>query len=78
MAESVAHHSAMPKRFDVVATLRQQLRDAQAIVDRMDKAIRVLERLVSKIPGRRRMSTAGRKRIAAAQRKRWAKYKALK
>jgi hypothetical protein len=68
----------MPK-LDVVAILKLQHREAKASVDRLDEAIRVLERLGGKGPGRRSgISTAGRKRIAAAQRKRWAKTRLVK
>ena len=68
-------------RLDVVAILRTQHREAQASVSRLDEAIRVLEQLGGKGPGRRlgsRMSAAGRRRIAAAQRKRWAKLRLVK
>jgi len=70
----------MPK-LDVVAILKLQHKEAQATVDRLDEAIRVLESLGKHTGGRRgprRMSAAGRARIAAAQRKRWAKIRAAK
>jgi negative regulator of replication initiation len=67
----------MPK-LDVVAILKLQHKEAKATVNRLDDAIRVLERLGNKGPGRRTMSLAGRKRIAAAQRKRWAKLRLVK
>ena len=72
--------SGMPK-FDVVALLRMQHREATATVDRLDEAIRVLERLGGKgsvRSGSRTISAAGRKRIATAQRKRWAKLRLVK
>jgi hypothetical protein len=71
----------MPIRPNVVAILRKQFKEAKASVSRLDEAIRALERLGGKGPGRRRghrMSAAGRKRIAAAQRKRWAKLRLVK
>ena len=69
----------MLKRLDVVAILKQQLREAKANVDGLHHAVRALERLGR--TGRRRsggISAAGRKRIALAQRKRWAKIRAGK
>lgn len=68
----------MPTHLDVVTILRKQLKETKISVSRLDEAIRVLERLGGKGPGRRRMSAAGRKRIAAAQRKRWAKLRLVK
>lgn len=69
----------MLKRLDVVAILKQQLREAKATIDRLHHAILALERLGR--TGRRRaggISAAGRRRIAAAQRKRWAKLRLVK
>jgi hypothetical protein len=69
----------MLKRLDVVAILRQQLREAKATVGRLHQAVRALERLGR--TGRRRVgkiSAAGRKRIAVAQRARWKKLRLVK
>jgi hypothetical protein len=64
---------------NVVAILRQQLREAKATVDRLHHAIRALERLGRS--ERRRsgeISAAGRKRIAEAQKARWKKFRLVK
>lgn len=69
----------MRKRLDVVAILRQQLKEAKATVGRLHQAVRALERLGH--TRRRRagkISAAGRKRIAAAQRARWRKLRLVK
>ena len=71
--------SRMPTRLNVVAILKQQLREAKATIDRLHHAILALERLGR--TGRRRaggISAVGRRRIAAAQRKRWAKLRLVK
>ena len=72
----------MPKHLDVVAILRQRLREAQTTVSRLDEAVRILERLGGQGPGRRggrrTISAAGRRRIVAAQKARWKKFRLVK
>lgn len=65
----------------VVQQLKKERAVAQAQVDRLDAALRVLGGLAGSGRGgrpRRRLSAAARKRIAAAQRARWAKWKRKK
>ena len=75
--------SPMPKRLDVVAILRKQLKEVKASDSRLDEAISVLKRLGRGITRRgrvatRKISAAGRRRIAAAQRARWRKLRLVK
>ena len=68
----------MPK-FDVVAILKRQLREAKTRVQDLRHAVQALERLGRS--GRRRtgkISEAGRKRIAEAQKARWKKFRLVK
>lgn len=65
-----------------ISELRSQRNRLKDEIERIDKAIAVLDALVRRpIEGKRssaivrRFSEAGRKRIAAAQRARWAKYR---
>jgi hypothetical protein len=69
----------MPRRLDVVAILRKQLREAKTTVGRLHHAIQALERLGRSRRSRAvKISAAGRRRIAAAQRKRRAKLRLMK
>ena len=62
--------------------LREQRRQAQLQVDKLDEAIAAIQGLVGKtsgisgVPRKRVLSAAGRRRIALAQKARWAKFKA--
>jgi hypothetical protein len=69
----------MPKRLDVIAILKRQLREARDTVHRLHHAVQALERLGR--TGRRRtskISAAGRKRIADAQKARWKQFRLVK
>ncbi len=66
-------------KLDVVAILRNQLKEAKTTVERLHHAVQALERLGRR--GRRRtskISAAGRKRIAEAQKARWKKLRLVK
>ena len=67
---------------NVLRELRQEHSHAQLEVEKLDKAISVIEGLAGKsvvatngARPRRRMSASGRRRIAEAQRARWAKLR---
>jgi hypothetical protein len=69
----------MPKRLDVVAILKKQLKEAKATVGRLHQAVRALEKLGRSGRRRvRRISAAGRKRIVAAQKARWKRFRLVK
>ena len=68
---------------NVLRELRQEQSQAQLEVEKLNKAISVIQGLTEKSVGvanngtrpKRRMSAAGRRRIAEAQRARWAKLR---
>ena len=68
---------------NVLQRLRQEHRQAQVEVDKLEKAISAIEGLSGKGAGssangtrpKRTMSATARKRIAEAQRARWAKFR---
>ncbi len=73
----------MPRLARILRQLKAQRQVAQAVADKLDRAIEALtegQRGSGRPPVRKRggLSAAGRKRIAAAQRARWSKIKARK
>jgi hypothetical protein len=69
-----------------IVRLREEHRDAQNQVQKLEEAISVLERLTrggathagTPNRGKRVLSAAGRRRISLAQKARWAKIRQLK
>jgi hypothetical protein len=65
----------------VLDHLRQEQKDAERSVSKLNEAIKVIERLIGRKVGKRArrpnrtMSAAGRRRISQAQKARWAKWR---
>jgi hypothetical protein len=68
----------------VLHQLRQELKDVERHVEKLDEAIIVIERLARRqsdrggVRPRQTMSVAARKRMSLGQKRRWAKWKASK